>query len=400
MTHTPLTSLEIATGMALPILDGQDERGNEIHSAFDHAEPGGARTALERTILPGLLRPPCLVSFSGGRDSAAVLAVATSLARKEGLPLPIPATNTFPRVPATNEAAWQEQLVRRLELPDWIRVEHDDELDLIGPYARRVMEAHGLVWPANVHFHLPLLERAMGGSMLTGFGGDELYGAARWLHAEAVLARAVRPRPRDVLCVGLALAPHSVRRAVIRRRGMLELPWLKPRARALATALLVRETSEEPRRLHERMSWWLQARYLRVARNSLDLIAKDQAVQLVHPLLSTRFWCAVADEAGPLGFTSRAEGVRRLFGDVLPSEVIERRLKANFDGAFFTERALAFGRRWRGFGVPEQWVDPVVLARHWSGDRLSAQSGTLLQAAWLESETSRRRVEQTGECVV
>ena len=79
------------------------------------------REALERAILPALLRPPCLVSFSGGRDSAAVLAVATALARREGLPAPIPATNVFPAADDSDETAWQELIVRHLGLSEWVR---------------------------------------------------------------------------------------------------------------------------------------------------------------------------------------------------------------------------------------------------------------------------------------
>ena len=50
-------------------------------------EPGGlgVRGALEAAVLPALQRPPCLVSFSGGRDSSAVLAVAADVARRHGL---------------------------------------------------------------------------------------------------------------------------------------------------------------------------------------------------------------------------------------------------------------------------------------------------------------------------
>ena len=54
------------------------------------------RAAFEAAILPGLRRSPCLVSFSGGRDSSAVLATATAVARREGLPLPVPITHRFP----------------------------------------------------------------------------------------------------------------------------------------------------------------------------------------------------------------------------------------------------------------------------------------------------------------
>src|SRR5687768_13796753 len=55
-----------------------------------------AREALEQAVLVGLMRPPCVVSFSGGRDSSAVLAIAAHVARREGLPLPIPVSLRFP----------------------------------------------------------------------------------------------------------------------------------------------------------------------------------------------------------------------------------------------------------------------------------------------------------------
>ena len=63
---------------------------------------GTALAALEAAIMPALLRSPCLVSFSGGRDSSAVLAVAARLARGAGLADPIPITI---RVPAARGRA-------------------------------------------------------------------------------------------------------------------------------------------------------------------------------------------------------------------------------------------------------------------------------------------------------
>jgi len=208
VTDTTLTSLDVACGMPLPderAIDGSRirSRGKADGRVVDAIAGMPPREALERAIRPALLRPPCLVSFSGGRDSAAALAVATELARREGLPLPIPATNIFPSARGADESHWQELLVRHLGLSDWLRMEHDDELDLIGPYAQRVLGTHGVLWPPNTHFHLPLLEEGRGGSMLTGIGGDELYSAARRLPHAALLARQVRPGPQVLLTVGV-----------------------------------------------------------------------------------------------------------------------------------------------------------------------------------------------------
>ena len=160
--------------------------------------PADPLVALESAMLPALLRGPCVVSFSGGRDSSAVLAAATALARREGLPLPVPATNVFRSARWAGESEWQERVVAHLGLDDSVRLELRDELDCVGPIARSIAERHGLLWPFNVHFHWPLLDVARGGSLLTGIGGDELLGTSRWARAAAVLSRSVRPVPRDL----------------------------------------------------------------------------------------------------------------------------------------------------------------------------------------------------------
>ena len=147
-----LSRFEIATGM---IHGAHSER-----SSLPDPDGSTPLRALQQELLPALLRPPCMVSFSGGRDSSAVLAAAVALARREGLPPPIPVTNVFPEAPDTDEHHWQERVVRHLGLTDWVRLQHTDGLDLLGPYAQRVLQRHGLLWPFNVHFHVPLLEAA------------------------------------------------------------------------------------------------------------------------------------------------------------------------------------------------------------------------------------------------
>src|SRR5262245_65085870 len=100
MTYS-LAPLEIATGLVL----GVEPRREVVAPRLDAAEP--PLPAFERAVLPALRRGPCLVSFSGGRDSSAVLAVATGIARREGLPLPVPVKNVFPGPATTLEPGWQ-----------------------------------------------------------------------------------------------------------------------------------------------------------------------------------------------------------------------------------------------------------------------------------------------------
>ncbi len=345
--------------------------------------------ALERVILPALRRPPCLVSFSGGRDSSAVLAIATRLARREQLPPPIPATNRFPSVETSDETEWQERVVAHLGLADWIRLEFEDELDCVGPYATRVLRRHGLLWPFNAHFHAPLLERAASGSLLTGVGGDETFSPSSWLRATRVLSGRVWPVPRDVLRVGFALAPRRLRRPVIRRRAPENMfAWLHDRIRRHVLDLWADEAASEPIRWRRRCGWWLSLRYMRLGIDSVGLLARDEDVLVAHPLASPGFAAAMA--AVPLRerFGARSAAMLALFGDILPEEVLRRQSKASFDRAFWSTHSRSLAEGWEGDGVDPSLVDPDALRRVWSGDDPDPRSFTQLQAVWLATSAA------------
>src|SRR5262245_48806678 len=117
----------------------------EGHATRDGGGPD-PRAALESAVRRALLRAPCGVAFSGGRDSALVLAVAAHVARRDGLPEPVPITRRFV-APEADEAEWQEDIIRHLGLAEWHRVELADELDVVGPIAAEHLREHGLVWP-------------------------------------------------------------------------------------------------------------------------------------------------------------------------------------------------------------------------------------------------------------
>jgi hypothetical protein len=42
-------------------------------------------------------------------------------------------TLRFAKASRTDEAAWQEIVIRRVGCADWLRLEHGDGLDLMGP---------------------------------------------------------------------------------------------------------------------------------------------------------------------------------------------------------------------------------------------------------------------------
>jgi hypothetical protein len=338
---------------------------------------GDPLAALEEAVLEPLRRGTCLVSFSGGRDSSAVLAVAASVARRDGLPDPIPVTIRARGAPAAEESRWQELVVAHLGLSDWLRLEFSGELDLVGPVAAAAMRRHGLMWPFNAHFHVPMLDAARGGALLTGIGGDELFRSAT----------ATRP-VRRARSVALYAAPRFARRRWYGRASVELHPWLTDAGERAGRAALARWEAAEPRRLGARMRHVRAARYLRVGTASLELLARDCGAEIAHPLLEPAVWAAVARVAPVGGHRDRTAAMRGAFGELLPSELLARADKACFDEVFFHEHSRAFTEDWTGAGVPAEFVDTRALREHWLAGAPRAQSFSLLQAAWLASGES------------
>ncbi|HWI08617.1 MAG TPA: asparagine synthase-related protein [Solirubrobacteraceae bacterium] len=367
-----LSPLDVACGLAL------DPRPQPRPPALPATTSTPERALLD-AVRPALRRPPCLVSFSGGRDSSLVLAAAVRVAREEGLAPPIPVTNRFPGAPDADESRWQEQVIAQLGLADWRRLELDDELDAVGPYARRMLREHGLLWPFNVHFHLPLLDLARGGSLLTGLGGDQLLDVLR--------PPRQRTRARRLAHAALVRAPRPVRAAVIAARDPLQAPWMRPAAARAATRAMAAQLSARPRApLAARMEYELSLRYLRVTRQSLAVCAAAGDVLLAHPLCAPQLWSAVARACAPRdGFPGDERALRALFGALLPDGLAARTDKASFDAVFYNRHGRAFARGWDGGGVPHELVDAEALRGGWLSDAPPCLSLTLMQAAWLSA---------------
>lgn len=369
--------LEAACGLAL----GVDDR--EPRLTIKGAGP--PRPAIEEAIRRALARPPCLVSFSGGRDSSAVLATAAAVARREGLPLPIPTTYRFAAAAGSQESDWQEQVIRHVGLPDWDRLPMASELDAVGPVAQAVLSRHGLLWPFNAHFHAPLLQRASGGSLLTGIGGDEVFARQLWSSARAVLTGHGRNRPVRLRSVGLALAPRPVRTWAVARRRHLPLPWLHPAVEEDVNRRLADLRSRTPLPWSGGLALWWRSRCRTVLAASMDVLASGAGTQIVHPFLDERVVAAVAGQFGAAGPADRSSALAALFGDVLPAAVLSRRSKAFFDEAFISDHTRTFASGWTGAGVDPTLVDRERLGNQWRSDHPDPRSLLLMQAAWLAS---------------
>lgn len=370
-----LSALETAVGLPFDVVEPE-------HSAPVHAD-GDPFRALRSAMLPALRSGPCLVAFSGGLDSSLVLAAATSAARDEGLRPPLPVTLRFRASGATEEQEYQERVVAHLGLTDWDIVTLEDDLDLVGPVAQRHLLRHGVLFPSNCHAMVPLIERARGGTLMTGHGGDHLMCLWPGAHLAEVLARRVAARPRDGLRLAAALAPRAVRRTWLGyARPPVPRPWLTPDA-----AVAYRRTTIDlaTRRARTWASWLDEQprlRRLRVGVETYDRLGADHGARVQHPLLDRRFVASLGRLGGRWGAGDRNRILATIAGEALPAALVARTTKAIFDAAFVTPTSLTFAERWDGRGLDTEVVDPERVRAAWT-DANPYPAALLLQAAWL-----------------
>ena len=377
----PLEPLEIAAG----IIFG---RRREALAAADRADAAvlavrSPRAVLEQLLLSALTSPPCVVAFSGGRDSAAILAVATHVARRHGLDEPIPVTLRYADHPRTWERDWQEQTVRHLGLTHWQTIDINAELEAVGSIASTALKRHGLYWPPNAHTMVPLLEASRGGTLVTGNGGDEVLSAWGWRRVSLIRRARARPRRRDLRPLARSLIPAPLMARLSYARHPMLLPWLLPEPQRETARMWAAKVSQRQRSWRAELDSLAQSRYLELAGGIFEALAADAGARLVQPFLDRRFMDAMAAQMPMEGPPGRTAAMRRYFGDLLPDEVIGRSTKATFTEAFAGPATRAFATGWSGGGPLEGLVDPAAIREQWTKQRPDFRSLTALQAAWL-----------------
>jgi asparagine synthase (glutamine-hydrolysing) len=367
------------------LLFGDVDDGEELPSPRGF----GPRAALEEAIVPHLEGGPCLVSFSGGRDSSAVLAIATHVARREGLPLPVPATLHFPGVEESHEGEWQSLVLRHLGLRERAVVTIDTELDALGPVATRVLDLHGVLWPGNAYLHAPLFALAPGGSLLTGVGGDELFDT-RGARFVLVLARRERPSVAAMLSAGQALAPRALRAEVWRRRHPTPHPWLTEAGGRLVDRALAADAVRWPQRWDAAARRWHRTRAHAAVRDVLPALGADLGVTVSNPFVEPTVLAELVRAGGAAGYPSRTAAMHALVGDLLPPAVLERSTKAAFTTPVFGPETRAFAERWDGSGVDHDLVDPHALRGAWMAPQPNMNTILLLHTAWRHERSGQR----------
>lgn len=312
-----LSALEIAYGSALEPLSptrrawaGADRT---VHPSTDGTRirrlADATYQALVDAIRPALVDTPCLVSFSGGMDSSFVLAVAAECAAREGLPGPVPIVLRFIDAPEADETARQHQVLQALRghgrCGEPIVITVDDELDFAGPVARRMLDLIGPQVPANIYSHLPMLEVAVGGTLLTGFGGDQLVGGH---------GRHLSRRTRAVAALPLRLE------AALRRAGD-DVPWLRPDVARECGRLRTARRRWRLLSARDRIMREADSRFSTFAHTGLDQLAHRCGARIAHPLFDAVFLARLADLLDVLPPIRRAPLYRLIAGDRLPAPV-------------------------------------------------------------------------------
>jgi hypothetical protein len=374
----PLEPLELHSGMVF---------GNR-RRPFDDAPaapPSDPLQALDTVLLPALQRAPCLVAFSGGRDSSALLAVATDVARRHGLDDPIPLTMRFADHPRAQEDEWQEMMIRHLDLRDWRVLAVTSELDCLGAIGGPLLRRHGVYWPPNVHTVELWLREAAGGSLLTGNGGDEVFSPWVWRRAALLRHGGPRTRLRAMRRIAFSFAPERLRAGLSRSRHPLLLPWLAPEAQREVAARLAADDAIRCRTFADELERLLESRYLELANGIMNVLSRSASTLLSQPFYHPLVVRSVAAAAPRAGFASRTEAMRRFFGNLLPPPALERSTKAVFSEVFWGPATRGFAEAWDGDGLDRALVDAEALRREWTKPVPDIRSLSPLQAAWVAS---------------
>lgn len=352
-------------------------------------------TAALRAMLHRALRhAPCVLAFSGGRDSSLLLALAADVATRDGLEPPRAVTFRYPGDAAADEARWQRLVVDHLRHQGlrfgWTCLDVGQEFDVLGPLTTPVLADHGHpLWPAATGPTTRLAQLAQGGTVVSGNHGDEVFAGHRATVLRTVVHRRGRGLGRDAwIHVALSAAPVPVRRPLLCRTAPTS-PWLREPLREAARRLSGRRHAAGPLRWDDSVRAVPRDHAAVLGGRTLSAIAGRHGATYVAPLGELAFVDALAARGGRWGPGGRSACMRMLADGLLPDAVLDRTDKAYFNASRFGAATAEFVRGWDGSGLDETLVDRAVLRRLWTSEHVPARTAMLLQQAWLSSGGGR-----------
>jgi hypothetical protein len=369
-----LTELEVASGVVM---------GKEATLGLT---PDGSVHPVEvlRNIARRLLAtPPCVIAFSGGRDSSALLALFIDVARRDGLPEPIAITARWDEDAASNENAWQENVISSIGASHWEIIRPGTDLDLLGSEATSVLGQMGLMWPAPAYAFLPMVRHAAGGVFVSGEGGDEAFGLWPYGQLWATLRQHRAPGWGELKALTLGSCPPFVRRLWWRHKLPPYQDWLQPQAFRRVSRILAEELSNDPFTWVKYQMANRQSRGTEISLRTFEALCATQGATYAGPFLDSTFLGALAAWGGRFGVGDRTAAMTSLFSEVLPGGVLGRRTKASFGGVFWGPASRQFAHDWDGSGLSDELVDREALRGAWLAPVPVYGAAIPLHAAWL-----------------
>ncbi len=369
-----LTELEVASGVVVGQVSGPTFAGDGRHDPI---------AVLRTLVRPLLASPPCVVAFSGGRDSSALLALLIDVARSEGLPEPLAVTARWSDDEASDESEWQEEVARTIGVRNWEIIRPGTDLDLLGDEATSVLRQLGLLWPAPAYALRPMMRIGAGGSFLTGEGGDEAFGLWPYGRLWSTIRDRKVPRSSDLRGLALGCVPRALRRYRWRQNLPPYQHWIRPDAFRYLAHVMAADRADDPLR-------WDRYQQVNRRRRSTDLSLRTiqrlcalEGTNFIAPFLDERFLAALGAWGGTFGRGDRTEVMSTLFSGVLPGPILARTSKATFGGVFWGPASRTFAHEWDGATFERDLVDPDALRQEWLAPVPVYGSAIPLQAAWL-----------------
>lgn len=373
----------------------------ELLFNYPYGEAGGSATRAPRSAVP---RPtgrrslwaalcaeieaavddrPVYVEFSGGCDSSVVLAAAAAVCRRVGHADPVPVTFRFPEYPETDESTFQNGVVEALGLTTWQLFQSPD-MELLGAPALAAQESLGLAWPPQVFTRAAIWGQLEPGVLLTGEGGDEVFGPPL---INPLRSFASAARRRDVVAAAraarLAVMGPSQRAQFIVSSNPLgwEVPWLSTELRREVFALAAQEAAQEPIRRASWARWYLRAPSVHRMESNLRWFGASFGLDVRCPLMAPGVVWAAVDALPPYRRRNRTELLHAAFADTVPGVARSRTSKIHLTRPFFGRSTKAFAAHWDGSGLPPG-VDAAWLRHEWlTSDEPHAGSAMLLLVA-------------------